>query len=190
MNKSKREIILEISSVLFSEKGYTATSMRDIAKGVGMEAASLYNHIRSKQEILEVLLMRGAEAYIQGMVKVDAIYTSPLEKVQKLIGLHIQIALEHPHIISLMTQEWRHLQGATKKQFIQQRKQYEKRLKELIIEGIEKKEFRNVNPDIALFSLLSTMRWFYAWYSKKNKMNTKELELAFCEVLIGGIVIN
>ena len=52
---SKRQIILEEAAKLFKDKGYGGTSMRDIAGQVGMEAASMYNHIKSKDEILEII---------------------------------------------------------------------------------------------------------------------------------------
>ena len=49
---SRKEVILKAAAQLFHEKGYKAASMRDLAERVGVEAASLYNHIRSKTELL------------------------------------------------------------------------------------------------------------------------------------------
>ncbi|HHS93697.1 MAG TPA: TetR/AcrR family transcriptional regulator [Campylobacterales bacterium] len=54
--KSKKEIILEVSLKLFSEKGYTNTSVRDIAKEVGITQSGLYNHFKNKDHILETLV--------------------------------------------------------------------------------------------------------------------------------------
>ena len=47
---SKKELILEKAATMFRQKGFAATSMRDLAETVGIEAASLYNHIRSKMK--------------------------------------------------------------------------------------------------------------------------------------------
>ena len=49
---SKREVILIKAATMFKDKGFAASSMRDLAETVGIEAASLYNHIKSKSEIL------------------------------------------------------------------------------------------------------------------------------------------
>lgn len=54
--KNKKEIILEISLKLFSEKGYKNTSVRDIAKEVGITQSGLYNHFKNKDHILETLV--------------------------------------------------------------------------------------------------------------------------------------
>jgi len=64
---TKKEIIKKEAARLFRLKGYKATSMRDIAQEVGMEAASLYNHIANKQELLSETMMYIAEIFTAGM---------------------------------------------------------------------------------------------------------------------------
>ncbi len=187
MKKTKREIILKTAASLFRSKGYSATSMRDLAKAVGMEAASLYNHIKSKQEILAALLLDAANSFMDGMERIENEDIKPLEKIERLISLHIRIAVKNTDAISLLTQEWRHLEGEAYTEFNSKRKDYEKRFKNILIRGIESEEIKNVNPDVALFSILSTMRWFYAWYSKKDGFSIGELEQQFSDVLIVGL---
>ncbi|WP_165046016.1 TetR/AcrR family transcriptional regulator [Adlercreutzia sp. ZJ138] len=63
-----RERILDAAFVLFSQKGYTATTVRDIAGGVGVKAASLYNHFGGKQEIFDALIARET-AYVEDRVR-------------------------------------------------------------------------------------------------------------------------
>ena len=55
---SKKELILQKAAAMFRQKGFAATSMRDLAETVGIEAASLYNHIQSKAEILQEITFR------------------------------------------------------------------------------------------------------------------------------------
>ena len=55
MTERKREILALSQSVL-KEKGYAATSVRDIAKSLDMEPASLYSHFKSKEDILKITL--------------------------------------------------------------------------------------------------------------------------------------
>ncbi|TDI68762.1 MAG: TetR/AcrR family transcriptional regulator, partial [Bacteroidetes bacterium] len=60
---SRKEEIIDVASQLFKEKGYSAVSVRDIALAMGMKAASLYNHIESKQEILSILILELARNF-------------------------------------------------------------------------------------------------------------------------------
>ena len=63
----KKQDIYTAAARLFKEKGYPSTSMRELASAVGMEASSLYNHIRSKAELLEHICFYTAEAFTKGM---------------------------------------------------------------------------------------------------------------------------
>ena len=63
-----RNRILDAAFGLFSEKGFTATSMRDIADAVGIKAASLYNHFAGKQELFDALIARETD-YIEAQHK-------------------------------------------------------------------------------------------------------------------------
>lgn len=54
--KNTKKIILEVSLKLFSQKGYKSTSVRDIAKEVGITQSGLYNHFKGKDAILETLI--------------------------------------------------------------------------------------------------------------------------------------
>ena len=72
-NSSKKQVIIGKAARLFREKGFAATSMRDLAEEVGVEAASLYNHIQSKAEILQDICFRTAN-----------LLTSHLEKIRNL----------------------------------------------------------------------------------------------------------
>ena len=51
--ETRKEEIVNTAAKLFKEKGFSAVTMRDIAKSMGIRAASLYNHISSKQELLQ-----------------------------------------------------------------------------------------------------------------------------------------
>ena len=55
---TRKSLILQKAAAMFREKGYAASSMRDLADAVGIEAASLYNHIKSKSEMLHEIIFR------------------------------------------------------------------------------------------------------------------------------------
>nr|GFC94191.1 hypothetical protein [Tanacetum cinerariifolium] len=77
---TKRQVILEEAAKLFKDKGYVGTSMRDIAGQVGMEAASMYNHIKSKDEILDSICFRISDIYIAQLQEVEQLPLSFGEK--------------------------------------------------------------------------------------------------------------
>ena len=73
------------------------------------------------------------------------------------------------------------------KEFIDLRNLYEKEFKKVFKKCIKDGYLRKVNVDIAVFSILSTLRWLYSWYSKNQNTNPLVLETELLNNLIGGL---
>lgn len=185
--KSKKEIIMACSARLFRKKGYKGTSMRDIAQEVGMEAASLYNHIENKQQLLRESLMTIAHLFTQGMEDVNNTSLNPTAKFEELIRLHVRLTVEHTDKISIITSEWVHLNEPNLGEYRQLRNSYETQFKSIIDACINEGTFAKVNTDIALFSTLSTLHWLYSWYSKHRDISPIELEHQMIHCLASGL---
>src|SRR5215216_407281 len=93
-NGTKKEAITQKASKLFKEKGFSATSMRDIAEAFGVEAASLYNHINSKKEILQEICFKIANLFTTHINKVEVSDLPVLEKFELIIRFHIHMMLQ------------------------------------------------------------------------------------------------
>ena len=70
---SPRDQILDVCARLFTQRGYAATSTRDIADAVGIRQASLYYHFAGKPGILEELLARTVRPTLDQLDKIDAV---------------------------------------------------------------------------------------------------------------------
>lgn len=186
VSKSRRQQILERAGCLFRAKGYKATSMKDIAEQMEMEAASLYNHIKSKHEILSELLMGIAYRFEAGMKNIASSSYSPIDKIKALIALHIRITTENQHAIALLTQDWKYLKEPVYGDFMRIRKQYSKDFLAIIKEAMEKGQVKKSNPEIMLNSILSSVRWLYDWYFEDKNVNPVELEIQIIELLLNG----
>ena len=92
---SRKDVIIEKASHLFKEKGFNATSMREIADVVGVEAASLYNHIKSKNEILNIICFDVANRFNQKMDEVETSAETTLKKIESILRFHIDEMLNH-----------------------------------------------------------------------------------------------
>lgn len=185
--KSRKESIHESAAKLFREKGYKATSMRNIAEAEGIQAASIYNHIQSKQELLSDLLMNIAQLFTKGMKDINNSSLSSIAKMEKLITLHIQLTISHTDAIALITGEWIHLEEAARKKYLRLRNAYERDFKKIIFQCKEDGYFGAIDVELALFSTLSTLRWLYSWYSKNKKYNQIELEQQITRILLKGL---
>lgn len=178
--------IVKTAAQLFKAKGYSAVTMRDLAQEMGIKAASLYNHINSKQEILERIVIQIAEEFTNGMQQILLADKNNIQKLESVIHLHVKIASENPNGMATLNNDWMHLENK-RDYFLQLRQQYEDNLKSIISEGIQQNEIKSLNPEIVMFSLLSTLRYLYVWIPKKENIDVNNLNSQLIEVLISGI---
>ena len=80
---------------MFRQRGFSATSMRDLAEAVGIEAASLYNHIRSKQEILEAICFEMANLFNEHMDQVETSSENTIAKIEQVLRFHIRQIIDN-----------------------------------------------------------------------------------------------
>src|SRR5882724_7675353 len=106
-NSSKKDTIIEKASKLFREKGFGAASMRDLAENVGVEAASLYNHIQSKSEILQAICFKVANEFMTNLEQVESNNQPTLKKMEAIIRLHIRMMLDQYEFVYIADHEWR-----------------------------------------------------------------------------------
>ncbi|CAM3274458.1 TetR/AcrR family transcriptional regulator [Aequorivita lipolytica] len=185
---SRKEEIITTAARLFNEKGYKAVSMRDIATAMDIKAASLYNHINGKQEILSEIILKVAEEFTKGMTNVVAENSSAIKKVEKVIELHIDITVNHSDALAALNNDWMHLEETDLKAFVKMREDYEENFRRIIKQGIEAGEIKPYHPEVILFSILSTLRTLYLWYQKRGKLDVNILKKDMVSVLIKGIV--
>ena len=184
----RKSEIVNISATLFKEKGYSAVTMRDIAAALDIKAASLYNHIKSKQEILALIVIAIAEEYTSSITLIVDSNESAIEKLEKVIQLHIDITVRNPDALASLNNDWMHLPKPELVHFLQMREEYEEKFRTIVKKGIADGEIQNHNSEVIIFSMLSTLRTLYLWYGKKKNFNESILKSNLKKVLINGIV--
>ncbi len=184
---SKKELILEKASVMFLEKGFAATSMRDLAETVGIEAASLYNHIESKSEILQEIIFRTAHDCNEHLAELIKTEDSALSKIESLIRFHVRMMIERFEDYHVMTHEWIHLTEPNLTSFITQRRNYVQQLESIIQDGVEKGELKPIMPYVAVLTILSAVRGLEFWQRSRKRITAEEMEENMVMHLISGL---
>jgi AcrR family transcriptional regulator len=186
-NSTKKEVIIEKASRLFREKGFGAASMRDLAEHVGVEAASLYNHIQSKAEILQAICFRVANEFMANLEAVEASHQSTLKKMETIIRVHIRMMLDQYEFVYIADHEWRHLPEPYLSNFLNQRRSYRKRLGDIIEDGIGKGEMKVIEPYTAVLVILSAISGIDSWQRSRKSTSAEALETNMVKFLIEGL---
>lgn len=186
-NGTAKEVISKKASSLFKEKGFSATSMREIAETIGVEAPSLYNHISSKKEILKEICFRIANLFTANISQVELSEQPVLKKLELIIKFHIHMMLDEYESVYISEHEWKHLPEPYLSNYKGQRKSYHTRLAAIIEEGIKKAELNTINPSVAVLSILSAIGGIEIWHRSRKTIDAKSLEENMLKLLLRGI---
>lgn len=184
---SKKELILQKAATMFRQKGFAATSMRDLAETVGIEAASLYNHIQSKSEILQEITARITEDCNEHLNSLDNNGMSNIQKIESLIRFHVRMMLNRFEDYYVMINEWMHLTEPYLTNFSLQRRNYVQKMEAIIDEGIKNNEMKPVIPYVAVLTILSSVRGLEFWHRSKQRITPAEMEENMVTHLIYGL---
>jgi len=184
---SKKDLILQKAAQMFREKGFAATSMRDLAEKVGIEAASLYNHIRSKHEILEAICFDVANRFTLNIEETDAGNKSSIAKIESLLRFHIQQMIDHYEEVYVSDREWKHLEEPYLSNFRNQRRNYRKMFASIIESGIQKNEIKKIDAPTAVIIILHAVSGIESWHRSQAKIDAAELENNMVAILIDGL---
>ncbi len=187
-NISKKEVIIQHAASLFKSKSYTASSMRELADMVGVEAPSLYNHIGSKAELLQTICFKIGNEFMVQAGNIKKSEGTVIDKLRAIIRFHIEMILENFDEIYVANHEWKHLEEPYLADFLNIRRNYEKSLIALIELGIEKKEIKQINPYVAVLTILSAVRGVEFWQRNKKNIPPQVLEDDMVNHLLNGIV--
>jgi AcrR family transcriptional regulator len=187
-NSTRKESITLAAARLFREKGFSATGMRDLAGSVGVEAASLYNHIRSKSELLREICFRIANQFTAQLNELESDQDmDSLDKVEAVLRFHIRIWVENLDEVLVTTNESRHLEEPYLSTFMNERRIYVRRLETIIEDGIRKGQVRRIEPYVAVLTLMSAVRGIEFWHRTKKNVTAQQLEESMVSNLIAGL---
>jgi len=187
-NGTRKEVITLAAARLFREKGFPSTGMRDLAGDVGVEAASLYNHIRSKSELLQEICFRVANDFTAQLTAVEGDDSiNFLEKLEAIVRFHINMWINRLDEVMVTNNESKYLEEPYHSTFLNERRVYVRRLEQIIEEGNRKGQIRKVQPYAVVLTLLSAVRGIEYWHRTKKNISAAELEESMIVHMVNGL---
>jgi AcrR family transcriptional regulator len=187
LTSNRKQELIQTAACLFKQKGFASTSMRDLAAELGMEAASLYHHIKSKDELLEVICFDLADKLTTAVTEVNDIYFNAEDKLRMAIKNHVEILTQNIHFSTVFIQDWRHLTEPKLTEFRALRDAYENGMRIIVQEGKNEDIFDDVDEKFAALTVLSTLNWINEWYSPTGKMNAEQISHKLSDFILGGL---
>jgi TetR/AcrR family transcriptional regulator, cholesterol catabolism regulator len=160
--------ILEVAARLMRQKGYEATTIRDIAKEVGIKAASIYHHFPSKDDIVQRVVIEGTRVVCEAVADALAALppkSSPRKRLETAIRAHLLSALEHSDFTSASIRTFAFLPPKIREQCRVERRRYEDIWRNLMADMSEDGIIpSSVSPHSVRLLLLGALNWAGEWY--------------------------
>jgi AcrR family transcriptional regulator len=177
------EAIRKAGLRLIFEHGYSAMSLRQLAAAVGIQAGSLYNHISTKQELLFDLvqdhineLLRQLDLALEGKQR-------PAEKLSAFVAFHVSYHMTKKREVFIANSELRSLEPKNYDAIVKLRGAYERRLADILAEGVSEGVFEVVDIQVATFAILALLTGICTWYRPGGRL-TREAIVAAHEKLV------
>jgi AcrR family transcriptional regulator len=166
---ARRELVmndlLEKATTLFDEHGYEATSLQDIAEAVGISRPALYHYVSSKEDLLTALVdkvSRGLADSLSALRRRTDL--SPAAKLTELTALLVRERAAAPSQFRILDRSEPMLPDPVRAVHLQARRDVLAELVAVIEEGIDRGEFKPLDPRTAALGILGMCNWVAWWF--------------------------
>lgn len=169
------ESLLRVSLQLFSTQGFRATSVRDIARALGMSVSAMYYYAASKEALLSELMRLDLRWLIERARGALSDARDPARQIQALVHTHVIRDEDGMHLLVLSDSEIRSVPAEDIAEIVALRDAYEELWRETISAGVGQGVFRVDDPKLAAFALLDMCNGVARWFSPKGELSIEEI---------------
>lgn len=167
----KRERILEEAVKLFYERGFSGTTLDDIAGRLGVTKPFIYTHFRSKVELLEAVCRPTIEMSLDAIAQEASKSGSPTERLYNGVVRFTKVVLQRQANIAVYFREEKHLSEPGLAEINALRKRFDRVLSELLEEGVAAGEFHIPDIRVTALAIGGMVSWAYTWYQPGGRLS-------------------
>lgn len=189
MTKNVEDLLLDVAGRLFRQRGFEATTVREIARAAGILPGSLHYRYATKDALLLALMERAIARAIAVIRAAAEEVQDPVEKVRLALRAHLRFLLAGDDGVYVLLYDWRALKGDARAAMIRLRDRYEAFWDGLLYEAAGAGRLRT-GVDLKLVRLLGfgAVNWVAQWYSEKGERKPEQIADAFWAYMAFGVL--
>jgi TetR/AcrR family transcriptional regulator, cholesterol catabolism regulator len=187
----KRRLILDAAAKVFSQHGFADVRLSDIAAVAGTQAGSLYYHFKSREELVDQVLIEGVNGIFSDVVaRIEALgpNADPCAKLACGIRAHLETMLELNDYSSAHMRIVNQVPRAIRAGHLKRQRAYMQYWRELFAEVANAKLIRvGLDVSVARMMLLGMLNWTIEWY-RPDRLNATEIAQQTVDLLLHGLL--
>jgi TetR/AcrR family transcriptional regulator, cholesterol catabolism regulator len=189
--RERSEEVYAAALRLFTDKGYHATSMQDIAAAVGLYKGSLYHYIGGKEDLLVQVFERAMGSLISDveLIVQDSSLSASVQ-LRRVIHAHVAAVASNLDALTVYLHDFRALAGEALQTVCEQRDRYRELLETIVERGVRRGEFRAGDVGIASLGILGMCNWVVQWYRPGGRLGPAQVAEHFAEMVLSGLYLD
>lgn len=167
---------------VFADKGFHATSMRDIARESGLSLAGIYHYVSGKPELLFLIQDRCFAQVMEGATAAVAAETGPEERLRAFVRHHVAFFTAHMAEMKVLSHEEDELTGTMRAQVRRRKREYVS----LLLDLLAQVPGAAVNRQVAAYALFGMINWIYTWYNPAGPVAPDQLADDMTQLFLHG----
>lgn len=187
-NLQKTEEIYRVIARLFAYRGYHSTSMREIARELGMNQSSLYHYFASKQDILFTLMNDAMDDVLAILEEISSTDLLPEDRLNRVLSFYTQYYAGDQERLILLINEMNSLNEEYRSILVGKQRRYVQLIKSILEELAAQGKIKQIDPAIATFAFFGMVHYTIKWYHKDGPVSLDQLANAFVEIFTKGVL--
>ena len=182
---SPRVRLLQAAARLFKSNGFDRTTVRDLAKEVGIQSGSIFHHFANKEEILKAVMIEAIHYNTHKMRMALELANNTEEALLGLIVCELESIQGHTgDAMSVLVFEWRALSETNQAEILQLREEYEQMWLQIIETAISEGIASAGSAFIKRRLITGALSWTGYWYDVEGEMDLNELAREALKLII------
>jgi TetR/AcrR family transcriptional regulator, cholesterol catabolism regulator len=184
----RRQAIIDTSARTFARQGYHATGIMELCTANDLGKGALYHYIGSKEELLAGIHDRVMDEVMLGANRVAAAGGKPSEQLAMLGDELLDVIHRYPDHVWVFLHEFPALTGERAEQFRIRRRQYERQIEDVLRDGVQSGEFRDVDPWLTARAWLGMHNYTYLWLKPDGRLSARSVAKPFADIFMQGLL--
>lgn len=187
----RKQTIIDTAAELFHKKGYSSTSLDDVAKALGISKPALYHYVKNKNELLTIIYTQTFENIFMDTYEISNMDLLPDEKLRRIIRHHItNIIMKDLYMFSVFFSEENRLPKRDFNKIREEKRRYTGIIEKILEEGMSQGLFVKTAPRLQAYAIIGMCNWIYKWYKVgETRFSPEQISDYFIQLLEGGYLV-